>query len=483
MADLQSIDTFGDVSAENDTILEYFLKTQAVEQVQSGASFLVLGRKGTGKTAIVRYLTESGGDGLSKDLNLRNYPWRVHETRVDSGASENDAYISSWRYLIAIQLASTIVNHSTAKNHPSTKKMRKFLADNYGGPSPTLSNILLPESLQFSKFSLEPEVLGNKLGSISMERGAKNHRFGVELNAITDSLIDACLIAMVECSIGPVSFHFDELDQGISKIDHSLKHMLIGLIQAAKEFRVEMRKRQANVNVVVYLRDDLWDQLAFSDKNKITENSCLKLSWASDSLLDLVNARITAKLGASNNWDSISDDSLMRGAQTKWNHILTRTFLRPRDVIRFLNAALDLAKKAEIPSEKFTNKDITGSRNDYSRYLKSELDDEIKAHWSHWDEALGACSAIATITFTKTAFIEQCDARKSKENNVSADEALEILHKFSVIGYGRRSGYGGQIWAFQYINPEFGWDRSATTFKVHLGLKEYAQLREERQIY
>lgn len=55
------------------------------------------------------------------------------------------------------------------------------------------------------------------------------------------------------------------------------------------------------------------------------------------------------------------------------------------------------------------------------------------------------------------------------------------MYRFSVIGYERRSGYGGSSWAFQYTNPEAGWDNSVTRFKVHLGLKEYAKLRETRQ--
>jgi hypothetical protein len=44
-----------------------------------------------------------------------------------------------------------------------------------------------------------------------------------------------------------------------------------------------------------------------------------------------------------------------------------------------------------------------------------------------------------------------------------------------------RSGYGGSSWAFQFIDPQAGWDAAASKFKVHLGLKEYAKLRETRE--
>ncbi len=176
----------------------------------------------------------------------------------------------------------------------------------------------------------------------------------------------------------------------------------------------------------------------------------------------------------------------MRGAQSKWNHILSRTFLRPRDVISFLNFTLEQAK-ARPPKSGDTdglllidNEDITYARDAYSRYLKSELDDEIVAHWPQWDEALQACSAISTLTFDRKQFTTEYERRRSTENTLSAADALKMLYRFSVVGYERRSGYGGATWAFQYTHPEAGWDNSANLFKVHLGLKEYARLREER---
>ena len=99
---LARFDTFGDVAAEDDAVLDYFLSTNAVQRVEKGDAFLVLGRKGTGKTAIVRYLTEGTSNELTKALNLRGYPWNVHASRIDHGASDIEAYVSSWRYLIAV---------------------------------------------------------------------------------------------------------------------------------------------------------------------------------------------------------------------------------------------------------------------------------------------------------------------------------------------------------------------------------------------
>lgn len=202
------------------------------------------------------------------------------------------------------------------------------------------------------------------------------------------------------------------------------------------------------------------------------------LTWT---LLQLVVARIKAKLSGEAEWQDIASPGLIRGSQTKWNHIISRTFLRPRAVIKFLNAALSKAKKRQEEPLVFENPDIVDARAEYSTYLKRELDDEILPHWPKWDEALQALSAISTVTFERSDFEREYESKRSSANLISADEALALLYKFSVVGYEKRSGYGGSSWVFQYSDPQAGWDAAAIRFKVHPGLKEYAKLSETRQ--
>lgn len=113
--------------------------------------------------------------------------------------------------------------------------------------------------------------------------------------------------------------------------------------------------------------------------------------------------------------------------------------------------------------------------------MKQELDDELGPHWEKWSEALQVFSELVTITFSRDDFIESYDRRKSKKNEVSAEDALETLYQFSIIGYRRGIGSGGSGWVFQYTDPQAGWDNGASRLKVHPGLKEFAKLREERQ--
>lgn len=479
---VRGLGTFGNVAAEDDAVLSYFVTTPAVQKIRDGEVLLVLGRKGSGKTALVRHFTE-GTEGIrSRALTLGSYPWQVHESRGDSSVSEVEAYVASWRYLIAVQFAALLIQHPDTDHATSeASAIKEFLDRNYGGAAPDLEDILRPSSLVLSKASFEPQVLGNKLGSISLERA--NANAGRELNALTDALLASVQTLGAACGIEKISLHFDELDRGLVELSPSRKNMLIGLVLAAREVSRWTSDKAMKCWPVIYLRTDIWEDLKFSDKNKITQSKALNLRWDNFSLLDLVNERIRASLGTSATWATIASPSLTRGSQAKIDHVIARTFLRPRDVISFLNAALAAAKGRDVIASVpliIENPDVTKAREEYSSYLKKELEDEIAPHWPAWEDALRTCSRISTITFPVEQFREEYARRKSTGNDLSADDALAILYNFSVIGYEQRSGYGGVTWVFQYINPDAGWDSGATRFKVHAGLKEVAKLREER---
>ena len=377
-----------------------------------------------------------------------------------------------------MELAALVITRALDDENSPAKAIKEFFRENYGAVEPALADVLRPPKLRLSKASFEPQVMGNKLGSIALDR--EDLGLGRELNALTEALISAVAKVASAHQMPPLILHFDELDQGLSTLDPSREQMLIGLALAAHAIRHDYRDLHPPINPVIYLRTDLWEKLQFSDKNKITQALALNLEWGSPALKAMINKRLSTRIAPGTDWDAVSSSDLMRGSQAKWDHILARTFLRPRDVIQFLNSALAQAMARADEPLVFENQDIVAARDSYSAYLKNELDDEIVAHWRHWDEALQACSAISTLTFDLDRFIEEYAKRRSADNAVSPEDGLRLLYEFSVLGYERRSGYGGSSWAVRYTNPEAGWDKAASRFKVHLGLKEYAKLREER---
>lgn len=481
--DVGLISTFGEVAAEDDnSILDYFVETDSVAQIFEGNKFLILGRKGAGKTALFRYFNErQSSSTVSLPLNLRGYPWSLHAKRADGDSSSAEQYEASWRFLIATEFAQLVISKltGTSKWTDEAKSLVEFFNVNYGGVNVTLEDVLRPPALQLSKASFEPVILGCRIGSISMERRDASG-FSRELNALTDLILEAAFYICKREGFSKILLHFDELDQGMVDFDQQRQLLIIGLILACRKINSESDKAGVLLKSIVYLRSDMWDKLIFSDKNKIAKTNKWEIEWDEPALKGLIDLRIQKYIeGAS--WSSICDDQLMRGRQAKFSHIVSRTFKRPRDVINFLNTTLALAKARVVaPSAErlFINKDIVGSRRDYSASLKLELDDEIKPHWDNWDQALRVISGIGRVVFTKKDFVLAYE-RTRLAQALSADEALKSLYEFSVIGYYRvSSGYGGSEYVFRYDQKGESWDENAELFKVHLGLKEYAGLTE-----
>lgn len=479
MRGLRDIENFGKVEAEDDAVLDYFVEMSVTENIDLNDAFVVLGRKGSGKTALFRYFTEKSQIKFSAALNLNGYPWKVHEKIKDSGVEHVESYVASWKYLISVEFAKLVVKLSDRHQMTEVVELNTFLNDNYGSNNPKIESIFSPSGLKISG-DLEPQILGCKLGKISLSKRENDVKLGAELNALTDKILKHVKKAAETAVIKKIFVHFDELDRGLTTLSDSRKDMIIGLILASKEISKILKDSSSMFKSVVYLRRDIWDELKFSDKNKISSSNSEFIEWDQEQLFGLIEKRIQVLLSHDCNWINI-DDGKRINRQPKWKHIIERTLMRPRDAISFLNILLETTKKRNDENLMFENRDVVDARPKYSQYLKLELDDEILPHWPDWEVCLQALSRVGKLYFTKEDYEPAYGSINSGTNKTySVEQSLEELYNFSVIEYEARSGYGGSGWKSKFANPELGWDANASRFKVHLGLKEYMKLKEER---
>ncbi len=477
---LLRINSFGEVAAEDEPVLDYFLTTTITEKIIDRKNLLVLGRKGSGKTALVRYFVESDeSTALSSAISFKSYPWNSHAKLRDLGASESESHLASWEFFLAVEIAKIVYNNLSDKRQQGAPVLAKFLKANYGTTDPDSVNILMRNSISLSG-TLEPTIAGCKIGSITL--GSKgSDRLGMELQALSRKILDIVIdLSKAQLGRDKILVHLDELDQGLDRVDEQRSSMLIGLILAARKIRNHCSSCPTIISPKIYLRSDLWEQLSFSDKNKISESSSINIEWNEHDLCKLIELRAAKKLGVEKiEWANLEDGQLMRGSQHKWRHIISRTYLRPRDCIKFCNEALAIHNARSDRNGRFTNKDIIEARNGYSNYLKNELDDEIIPHWALWNEAIDTFSSIQSLVFAKSEF-ESNYLSRTQSGSPPPSEALEMLFRFNVIAYQSRSGYGGSEWIYRYLRSGSRWDAGATQFRVHPGLKEYCRLKESR---
>jgi hypothetical protein len=135
-ADLVSELYFGRDDAESDItsglLREGFLPTLAYKAAMSGQKTLVIGRKGSGKSAICRRLALDSGLSLITPDDAAGDELRRFELQ---GLTLQTAKSLVWRYVFAAQAARYLISHSKEahdKKSGSINALRKFLKENGG---------------------------------------------------------------------------------------------------------------------------------------------------------------------------------------------------------------------------------------------------------------------------------------------------------------------------------------------------------------
>ena len=84
------------------------IKKAAVSKIEKGEKTIVIGRKGTGKSAIYTYICNEYKKESVK-LVLNDYPWQLHDKFRNEVVSERECYVNSWMFLLYIEIAKKIV--------------------------------------------------------------------------------------------------------------------------------------------------------------------------------------------------------------------------------------------------------------------------------------------------------------------------------------------------------------------------------------
>jgi hypothetical protein len=484
--------SFGAIDADNDDLLfQCFEDHPAYQDVRAFSRFLVIGRKGSGKTAIFKILlTQGKHDYFSFGHTFTDYPWQHHDLQARVGVPEADRFTHSWKYLILLSLSKILLNQDQAVpfDEPSLQasaRLERFVVDTYGSRDPDLTQLFTPSKKLRLKphFELDWKVLKVGISPESVPMG--------ELPTIVQDVNQNLLRYVMACLHPDHEYFvcFDQLDLGFDPNKPEYSNRLIGLLLAARDINLAARNEKRKASVVIFLRHDIYDELHFEDKNKITENFSSTIEWDAPPRTDktlrvLMEKRFEAVLAADGSerisWDMVFDETKqMPGHQTKYSHILDRTYRRPRDVIRFCNAVLKQYKlRAKVDDLHFENIDINKARPEYSDYLLNELDDEIHKHLPHYKQYLDIIRTVGLWQFGLQDF-ESAWATQLISAQLDAKSALKELFEFSVIGFYRAGGkgYGGSEYVFRYKEPRTAFDQGAARFRVHPGLSDVLGLK------
>lgn len=491
MKSIETISNIGGIDADNDELLmKCFQNHESYNSIKNFEKFIVLGRKGTGKTAIFKkFLNQKEFDNFSFGHTFSDYPWHYHDKQAKMGVPNFDKYTHSWKYLILMTLSKILLNQDKSLPYDDLSldylsKIESFIVDTYGTRDPDVTQIFTPSK----KLKLKPNFqvdFGVLKGGVSPEGVLMEH-----LPIIVQE-VNLNLIEFVIQSLNPnhtYSILFDQLDLGFDPTNPEYSNRLIGLLLAAKEINRVAKEKGKKLSVIIFLRDDIYNTLKFEDKNKLTTSSAVIIEWdkpGSSTLKELLEKRLTELLRELPNeevkWEEVFDESqLMTGKQSKYNYITDRTFLRPRDAIQFCNEIIKSHNQNNERGRLISNKEINDAKSEYSTYFLNELDDEIHKHIPVYEHILEVIKSIGYHQFDSTDFENAIDRKKSLfTQEINIYSSLKNLFEFSIIGYYKAggSGYGGSEYIFKYKNPRSQFEEEARNYRVHPGLIDFLGLK------
>lgn len=468
---------WGEDEAKGDPdLVKYFLKVPDFDKIIEGKKRYIIGRKGTGKTALLEKIRIDSFENTNykcKELSLRDFPLNDIRGLRDRSMQDKSQFVPVWTFLIIVELCKLIVNDDYAENSYIKGEINDFLRKNKldieGGFVETIRILASREA----KISVAVSIFGGE--------GKKASEIEYEAPVHYTKAIEP-LKQLLKKIQSPSKYFilFDELDEGYNVFDANKRLLLLSLFRAIENIVIDFRTSKILVRPVLTLRSDIFENLADNDLNKY-DDFIIRLNWQADSrfnysIRELVNARIHSSTSSRKEdaWNDVCNDidlSVPGPKKSVWRYLYTRTFERPRDIVKFLKYCQSTCSRGVLRYE-----DVKNAENSYSDWFYREIRDEIQSHLPVWKEAIGCLSKIGkgileTEEYKSIALQDKEIAAYIENNKVFVDTILEVLFDFSIIGNLDENNR----WLFKYKDHDLTWSPSRRIC-IHFGLQRKLRL-------
>lgn len=397
---LQSLD-LGSTSAENEmrTLENYYLKTDQFLKSLRGEANIVVGRKGSGKSAIflqVRDKERNKKGNVVLDLKPDGYKLIKFKEQILSFLEEGTfqhTIMAFWEYVLLLEICYKILEkdreqHKTDHTlyEPYRKLADLYHADGYeaeGDFSERMSSLMTKLATEYrAQHGDKTQV---RLSASNLTELLYCH----DLKELSTQIIDYMKLKEVCWLL------FDNIDKGwpTSGLQHEDLLIIRGLIDATKKIERQFGRFNIDVNTIVFLRNDVYELLVHETSDRGKEASVL-LDWTdADLLREMVRLRI---LSNDLKDDEKTDfDSLWRKifvshyiGEESSQYIIDRSLMRPRFLLNLINQCKSFA--INLNHERILEEDITKGLTAYSTDLLTDIGYEINDVQNDVDDVLYA---------------------------------------------------------------------------------------------
>ncbi len=486
----------GEVSAERDQFLKDYFYDNGVSSsvVNNNKQYLLLGRKGAGKTAVFMHLTQKPkavfkAEDTVVGLSLQSYKWKAHQLLSDEARAGGFQHRDSWRFVLCVESIRAIVTHLDKIGIVVPRpidKASKLLGKIFNSPVPSWTELL--GSKLFSLASAKLPDLGASEegvsvggGEITFEQIKEDENLKNQLRQNIENLTDWLEDCLKSCPENiRVFLAFDRLDEAwISDFIEQSKLIICGLLHASEHV---LQTFGGRIRPLVFLREDIFYTFDINDRNKLRKDCGESLRWNQEAIEKLALERINffATRSGNEKLSSLKDIFLekeMRRRATPVKHIYNRTMNRPRDMVAFLSGAFKTAKTenlCESEQNKIKTQAIYMAEPEYSEYLFEELSDEWRNQNQSFLDYLRTLENLRYAAISTDELQEALESKGLAKDRAEFRNILRFLFENSIVGI--TVGESKQ-WRYRCFYPNQAFVDS-DVIKVHPGLIKRLGLTE-----
>lgn len=464
---------FGYASAEEESVqqpellLDGFLDAEGIsDAVRNSSKFLVLGHKGSGKSAVVqhlRLLAETDPLSFVTTTYLGDFPYNDFAHIIRGHAEPEARYPTAWLWLILLSFFDSFTRDEGAAIHTDGNFVTALRALNDMGllPRPDLRRVALVTSRNGFKLNI-PAVL-----DVHGERVSQDV---VRLPLFVDRLKE---IASRFRSESRHLLMIDGLDDILtaSPVQYD---SLAALVVESSRLNHFFRANDVPAKVVVLCRTDLYERLPNANKNKIRQDAAIELDWYHDprnphasNLVRLTSRRTELTYPDCKNLFREFFPEHM-GSRPILQFLLDHTRHTPRDFIQLLN---NIQKFATGTGRLSGDQILSGVRAYSINYFLPEIRDELAGYTTRAeaDRAFDLLAALHLRQFQYGNAETIIQKYGERFDEVHLHRVMTLLFECSAIGNVDESEGGGAAFTYKFRNRNSGF-RPEAAIRVHSGL-------------
>ena len=404
--------------------------------------FLVIGRKGTGKSAFAEHicsLAKGEANMFAKfirqsDVSLEG----IVQAGLVSGYEVEKENLYKW--LILTNILKLFSDNQAAKSSKDYLLLEQFLKRNSGYIDVRESEV--KELVKKQGFDVNISYLKrfftSKLNK-SLEIKQEKAPFYKLIPHLIEVLTKVLTSPIEKANENSYVLFFDDLDIGFDAQSPSSIDSLISLIRVSKEVNNDLfSKNGIDAKVVLLLRDDISKKIASlkTDTAKIFSSYSVHINWYQDEytikdsddnlhIKKFLNDRIKyafkeehLNYDLEDPWSSLVEEPFKNNGdynKSSFKYILDHTFFRPRDLLLFFRPLSTHTYNLPL-----CKRDINQLIGLYCEEVINELKNELSCFYTP--------SEVSSIFSSFGCIVEQSQ-KNPRNNSVSYNDAIKIINE------------------------------------------------------